>query len=162
MNTLTGPAEGRTAFRPAIDIAAEKLPFALDAEVAQMSVDVVAEAMVALDKRDRAGATRQGFQADDPGAGEHVDERPIRDGIAQDAEKRFAHSLRRRPQAGMDRDIQFAAAKTAGDDADLRFFHDGVINHRCTRMNTDKAILICHPCASVANSIFCKGSRSGP
>ena len=70
---------------------------------------------------------RQCFQADHPGAGKHVDERPIRDGIAQDAEKRFAHPLRRRPQAGMDGDIQFAAAKTAGDDADLRFFHDGSV-----------------------------------
>ena len=45
---------------------------------------------------------------------------PARDGVAEDAEIGLAHHLRRGPKLGRDGAGDFAAAKIAGDNANLR------------------------------------------
>src|SRR5262249_26121541 len=66
----------------------------------------------------RAAATDR-LQAMDAGPREQVEERPARDGVAEDAEEGFADHLRGRAQILVDHGRDFPAAKVAGDDSEL-------------------------------------------
>src|SRR5262249_12881151 len=101
-----------------------ELPLPGDAEAAQVGLDVVAQPVVALDERGGGGAAAEGLQSVDAGAGEDVHERPAGHGVAQDAEQRLAHALRRETHPRVDGHAELTAAEAAGDDADLRLLHD--------------------------------------
>lgn len=95
-----------------------------DAESGDVPLQVGDEAEVALDERHRRGAAAEGFESDDAGAGEDVEERPVGHGVAENAEQGLAHHLGRRAEVRIDVAGEFPALERAGHDPQLRA-HEG-------------------------------------
>ena len=112
------------ALDPAVDVGASDAGRRADAEVGDVPLQLGDQPEIALDERDRRGAAAEGFQPDDAGAGEDVEERPAGHGVAEDAEEGLAHHLRRRAEVGVDRAGNLPALERAGHDPQLRA-HEG-------------------------------------
>src|SRR5262249_46992582 len=87
------------------------------------------EPKIVLQKCSVLGAAADRFHANDAGAGKEVEKGPIRYGVAQDAEQRLAHHLRRWPKLRGNRAGDFSATQLAGHNANLgslRSSHDAI------------------------------------
>src|SRR5262249_28651703 len=101
------------------DVGAHHLRLVLNGELLQMLVEVGEELEVAFDKGGRRRTATDRLHADNTRAGEDVEEGPLWNGIAKDAEQRFADHLRRRSQIGTDTADQLAATQRSRHNADL-------------------------------------------
>src|SRR5262245_22241194 len=102
---------------PAISVGAVDARLLDETKLAYILFDGAGQTHVALDEPARQGAAAKRFQANDASAGENIDKQPAGNGVAQDAEQRLAHHLRRGPQLWVDGTNDLSATQTAGHDA---------------------------------------------
>src|SRR5439155_4876640 len=108
------------ALGPAIDVGSNDGGAVDDVEGAQVFLNLVSHAEIALDKDDRTGAAAESFQTDGSSAGEEIEKRSVGDCVAENAEERLPNHLRRRPNLRIHVASQLSAAQAAGDNPQLR------------------------------------------